>query len=214
MSENQNPQRSVDPYSSQQPSAQPGPLPDDPNQGSYSPPASGHNPPQGVDSQPPGGYSQPQAGYSQQGGYGAPGPQQSYGYQPQPGQPAYGSPQMALEQLGGNLTLNYWLSAFFFWVPALIFFVIDRGKAPLVDQHLKAILNFQISRTIYIVGAYVLMFFAAFTESLGFVTFVTFLIGIVALAFFVIGIIGAATGPGRFRQGQPYNFPLTINLIK
>lgn len=99
-----------------------------------------------------------------------------------------------------NLQLNYWLSAFFGW-PAIIFYFIDKGKSPLLDQHLKEVLNLGILRLIcgVLVG----------------VPVVGWLIGGVAsLALLVIGIMGALAGPDAFRAGQPYKYPFNVSFIK
>ena len=124
-------------------------------------------------------------------GYGAPPP---YAVQPQP--MAF-DPATALN----NLKLNHWLSVFFQWIPALIFFLIEKDKNPLLTDHLKEVLNLQITRAI--VGL------VAFIPVVG-----TAIAVIGGLALFVIAIIGATKAPQEFEWQRPYRYPFTLRLIK
>lgn len=54
------------------------------------------------------------------------------------------------EQGYTTLTLNYWLSVFFSWIPALIFYFVEKGKNSVIDEHNRVNLNFQLVRTIVV----------------------------------------------------------------
>lgn len=105
------------------------------------------------------------------------------------------------EQGRNTLQLDYWLSVFFSWIPALIFFLTERDKNKLVDEHTKEILNFSITRVI--AGA--VMVIPVIGWILG---------GIASIALFVVAILGALRGPEEYENGRPYQFPLTLRLIK
>lgn len=171
------------------------------------------------------GYGQPAPGYSGQPsgpgpepGYGAPqqptpayAPGAGYGQQPPQGpgpfaQP-YGMPD-ASAQAFSNLTINYWLSVFFGWIPALIFFLIDRNKAPLVDRHNADLLNFTLLELIVNVVL-------GFIGGIGALLIVPlFLPAIAWIAFLVLKIIAAINGPTAAREGRPYKWPFNIPLVK
>lgn len=99
-----------------------------------------------------------------------------------------------------NLQLNYWLSAFFGLIPAIIFYVVDKDKHPLLDDHLKENLNFTLTRVI--VGLIMIIPFIGWIVG-----------GIGAIVLFIFAIIGAMNGPNNFRMGQPYRFPFAIRFI-
>lgn len=168
-------------------------------------PAAAQTPP-GVSQPAPDPQYQQQPGPGQQGaGYAA-----APGGMPQ-GQPGAFNPQQAFS----NLQLNYWLSAFFGWLPALIFYVVDKAKQPVLDSHLKNNLNFQILRTAAGLGAY-LFIFLSFIPEIG---WVFSLIG--SLAFFAIGIGGlvltimaAVKAPEEYRAGRTYDYPVNFPLVK
>lgn len=159
--------------------------------------------------QQPGGYGQP--GQQQPGGYGQPGQQQPGGFGQQPGygaapspyagqmNPAYNGPPA--EAAANTLTLNYWLSVFFSWIPALIFFLTEKDKHALMDDHLKENMNFQITRVI--AGAVTI------------VPVIGWLVGgIASIVLFVFAIIAALKAPDEFRAGRSYRFPFAIRVIK
>lgn len=114
---------------------------------------------------PPPGYGAPQ-----QPGYGAPGqpaygaPQPGYGAPQQPGygapqQPGYGyyQPQQGQQDPLPNLTASYWLSVFFLFIPALIFYLIESPRAtPQVRALHAANLNFSLLRVMVIVATWIL----------------------------------------------------------
>ncbi|MGO1409950.1 MULTISPECIES: DUF4870 domain-containing protein [unclassified Microbacterium] len=159
------------------------------------PPAYGQQPP-GYNPPPAGGQQYPQPGYGQ--------PQPGYG-QPQPGygQPAYGQPY---GNEPGNITLNLWLSVFFSWIPALIFYLVEKDKVnPVARKAAADNLNFQLIRIIAIVAAAFLLF----------VPIVGALIyAVVGIGTFVIAIIHAAKVPGDVNAGQYGKFMLTPDWIK
>ncbi len=161
------------------------------------PPADGQNPNPG---QPYGAPQDP---------YGATGPAQ-YGAAPQYGAPQYGAPQTPMGPAGyplvtqqelSDITLNLWLSVFFGWIPALIFYVIRRDTAtPLARKAYADNLNFQLVCLIIYAASYILMFL---------------IIGMLTIFVpFILAIINAATVPGQLRAGQPGKFLLAPNWVK
>ena len=149
--------------------------------------------------QPAPAYGQPAPAYGQppQGapapGYGAP------AGAPYGGQPVYGAPVQP------NITINLWLSVFFGWIPALIFFLIEKGKvAPNYDRANAANLNFQIVIAIGIVASYILSF----------VLIGLFTLPLVYLAQLIIGIIHAINVPPQLAAGQEGKFYLAPSWVK
>ena len=141
-------------------------------------------------------YQQPVA---QQPNYSQQPVQQSYGQQPY---------QQGAVDPANNVTLNYWLSVFFSWIPALIFFLVDKGKNSLSDEFHRANLNFSILRAIVgIATSFVLVI-----PVLGIILAV--LLGLGSVGLFIIHIMAAIDAPKKFREGQPYKFPFTIEFIK
>ena len=176
----------------------------------------GYNAPETPGSAP---YQQP--GYGQQANYGqqAPAQQQPYQQAPQapqqyqqapyqqaPAQPQHAQAAQAPQyQQGavdpaGTVVLNYWLSVFFNWIPALIFFLTEKGKNSFADDFHRQNLNFSILRVIAIV--------------LTFIPYLGFIFGIAGVALFVIHIIAALNAPTAFRNGQLYKFPFNVQFIK
>lgn len=153
-------------------------------------PAPGYTPPAPGAAQPAPGYAQPAPGYAQPPGYGAP--------QGQPGQPGQPDPM-------GNLTLNYWLSVFFVWLPALIFYLIEKDRAtPQVRALHAANLNFALMRTGLIVIGWVV----------GFVPFMTLLLGVAHIILFVFHIIAAAKVSETYRSGGGDPFMFNIPMVR
>lgn len=127
--------------------------------------------------------------------------QQPYGQPPAP--PAYQQQpyqQQTMADPASAVTLNYWLSVFFSWIPALIFFLTEKGKNGFSDEYNKANLNFSILRGI--------------TGFLVVIPYLGVIFGFLALALFIIHIIAAVEAPKKFRSGQPYKFPFNIAFIK
>ncbi|ALX66756.1 DUF4870 domain-containing protein [Microbacterium sp. XT11] len=203
--------------------------PADPNNGDLTgaanvPPAPPAPPAQPAGAQPPTGaptppaqgapaYGQPPQGapaYGQPAGYGQPAPgapgygQPGYGAPagaPYGAQPGYGAPVQS------NITLNLWLSVFFSWLPALIFYLVEKDKvAPNYQRANAANLNYQI----IVVIAY---------AAVGILSVVTF--GIGAILYFVlwigqivIGIIHAVNVPTQLASGQEGKFYLAPAWVK
>lgn len=149
--------------------------------------------------QPAPAYGQPAPGYGQppQGapapGYGAP------AGAPYGAQPAYGAPVQP------NIVINLWLSVFFGWIPALIFFLIEKDKVPANYQRANAAnLNFQIILAIAYAACVVLSF-----AIIG-----AFLLPLVSLAQLIIGIIHAINVPPQLAAGQEGKFYLAPSWIK
>ncbi|MBK0419398.1 DUF4870 domain-containing protein [Leucobacter sp. CSA1] len=147
-----------------------------------------------------GGYEAPPAGAYQQS---APGYQQpAPGYQaPQPQYPA--------ADPVSNITLNYWLSVFFTWIPALIFFLIEKEKGNgLATAFHRENLNFSLVRT----GLYIVLLILTPIPVLGWI--LGLLGGIAAIVLFVFHIIAAAKAPAAYRAGRGPEFILNIPFIK
>ena len=159
--------------------------------------------------EPPAAPEQPAFGAQQpqQPGYG----QQGYGAPQQPGYPQQGYAQPGYQQApaadpASNLTLNYWLSVFFIWLPALIFFLIEKDRAnPQVRALHAANLNFSLLRT----GFYLVGWVLAFIPILGALVYWA---GIITL--FVFHIIAATKVTNAYRAGQGDPFIFNIPLVK
>ena len=99
------------------------------------------------------------------------------------------------EQGYTTLTLNYWLSVFFSWIPALIFYFVEKGKNSVIDEHNRVNLNFQLVRTIVGVAA------AIIPTVLGWIPFIGwFLALIVGLA--LLGCIDCALRVRNYCGGE------------
>lgn len=187
------------PYGEQPPAPQP-PAPEYGQQPPAAPPAPEYGQPQ-YGQQPPAQdpYGQQQPGYGQ-----TPPP---YG-QPQYGQPGYGQPQYNpyAGQEPGNITANLWLSVFFSWIPALIFYLVEKDRVTPIERKAAADnLNFQLIRIIAIAAAAILLLI----PFLGILLYL-----VVTIGTFVISIIHAAKVPGEVRSGQFANYILTPPWIK
>lgn len=137
-------------------------------------------PPAGGQAPPPGGYQQPGAGY-----------------------------QQPVADPASNITLNYWLSVFFVWVPALIFFLIEKDKGnPRSYAFHRDNLNFSLVRT----GLYVIIVIAGFIPYLNLI--LVPLIWIAQIVTFVFHIIAAAKAPEAYRRGEQPGFIFNIPFVK
>ncbi|MFB7250359.1 DUF4870 domain-containing protein [Microbacterium sp. NPDC056234] len=183
------------PAAPQPPTAPPAaPQPQGPSQGQPGAPVYGQP------GQPAPGYSQPgQPGYPPAG-------QAQYGQQPGYGAaPGYYGAAAPIQQ--SNITANLWLSVFFSWVPALIFFLVEKDKvAPNYQRANAANLNYQIIVAIAYAAA-------------GLITIVTFGIGailyaLLPIAQLIIGIIHAINVPTQLQSGQEGKFYLSPNWVK
>ena len=142
----------------------------------------------------------------------APVPPQPQYQQPQQPQQGYQQPQYAAAdpaaQAASMVTLNYWLSVFFTWLPALIFYFVEKGKHPLADQYHREHLNFSLVRMIPIVATWVL----AFIPYLG--AILAILLWIVSAVPVVFHIIAAVKATENFTQRIPPKFIFNIPFIK
>lgn len=101
-----------------------------------------------------------------------------------------------------KITLNFWLSAFFTWVPALIFYLIEQDKNSRAYEFHKANLNFSLLRLF--IGLFAIIPFVGWIVG-----------GIGIIVTFVIQIMAAINAPKEFDQGAPtYKYPFNIPLIK
>ncbi len=155
----------------------------------------GYLPPQQPTQQPPAGYAPP-PGYSPPPGSAPPGaPQQGY-------------PQPVADPVN-NITLNYWLSVFFSWIPALIFYIIEKDKGdPRVTAFHAANLNFSLIR----VGVGVVTLIFIWIPILGWI--IGGLLGLVSLGLFILHIVAAASAADDFRGGRKPNFLFNIDMVK
>lgn len=162
--------------------AVPPPAPEQPQY--TAPPADAYQaPPAGAyQAAPPGGYQQP-------GGHAQPG---------------------ASDPAVSNITLNYWLSVFFSWIPALIFWLIDKDKG---NQRATAFhvsnLNFSLLRTGVLVVSWIL----------GVIPYIGWLLAILLwiahIVLFVFHIMAAVKAAENYRNGGSTDpFIFNIPLIK
>jgi uncharacterized protein len=85
-------------------------------------------------------------------------------------------------------------------VAPLVIWLIKREDSPLVDDQGKEALNFQISMTLYMIGAGVLAIF---------------LIGIpILLVLAVVDFVLIIIASIRANYGERYRYPLTIRFVK
>lgn len=128
-----------------------------------------------------------------------------------PGQPQYQQPPPAAstpEQMANTVTLNYWLSVFFAWIPALIFYFIEKGKNPFADMYHRENLNFSLVRTAVGVATFII----AVIPYIGWILAMLLWIGQVVL--FVFHLMAAISATERFKAGQKPNFIFNIPFIK
>lgn len=191
----------------QQPGVQP-PPPPSPGYGQApgEPPMQtpyGEAPPPPQYGQPPYGQMPPQPQYGQSPG------QPPYGQAP--GQPPYGqAPAPYVPQPAeSTLKLNWWLSAFFGIIPAAIFYFMDKGKDPLYDDHLKENMNFSLLRLFVSVASSLVYNFVPRMGGM-----LSSVINLGSLVLFVLAIMAAIKAPALFKSGQPYRFPIRIELMK
>lgn len=171
--------------------------------------------PQQPPAQQPGQYQAPQQPQQPQqpGQYQAP-PQQGYqqqGYQ-QPQQPGYqqqGYQQQPATDPVSTITLNYWLSVFFVWIPALIFFIIEKDKTnPLARAYHRDNLNFSLVRTI----VWAAMFVLSWIPYLGWI--LVLLLWLAQIVLFVFHIMAAAKAPEAYRRGEQPSFVFNFPMVK
>lgn len=82
----------------------------------------------------------------------------------------------------------------------MIIWVSKKQEFPSIDEHGKAVLNFQISITIWLIIAAIFVFLLIGLP-------VLIVLGILHIVFVIIGTLKAD-------QGIVYNYPLTIDFIR
>lgn len=145
--------------------------------------------------------------------YGAPAAPAAGGYAPPAAPPGgFQAPPAAPQQQGadpvGNLQLNYWLSVFFAWLPALIFWLIDKDKGnERLRQFDVANLNFSILRTLAAIAASILSNIEPITGIL--LSFVVWGGGL------VLHILAAVKVGESYRNGDKTDpFIFNVKLVK
>ena len=137
-------------------------------------------------------------------------PQQPQYEQPQyaqPGQQGQYIPPQA-QPVGSSLQLNYWLSVFFIFIPALIFFLTEKGRSPKLDQFNRENLNFSLIRT----GVWLITVIFTAIPILG---WLIWLVGLIAqIVLFVFHILAAAKVKENFDAGRDPGFIFNIPLVK
>lgn len=136
-----------------------------------------------------------------------PQPPQQPGQQPQ--QPQYQQPQQPAPAADptSSITLNYWLSVFFTWLPALIFWIIEKDKG---DQRATALhvanFNFSLLRTIVYVATFII----------GLIPYIGWIIGILlwigSIVLFVFHIIAATKAANAYRNPSESTDPFIFNI--
>lgn len=177
----QQPSQPAAPQQPAQPQQQPPAAPQPPQQpAQLQQPPQYQAPPAGGQTPPPGGYQQPQAGYAQ-----------------------------PVSDPVSNVTLNYWLSVFFTWIPALIFFLIekDKGNQQAYAYH-RDNLNFSLLRVGLGIVTYIIMLIPYIGWIIG------LLLWLASIVLFVFHIIAAAKAPQAFRSGQQPGFIFNIPIVK
>ncbi|MGB6038878.1 MAG: DUF4870 domain-containing protein, partial [Gordonia sp. (in: high G+C Gram-positive bacteria)] len=156
--------------------------------------------------------------------------QPQYGQPSQPGQPQYGQQQygqpgyqQACGQNGDvttNLSINFWLSAFFSWLPAVIFYFMDKDKVPAITRsYAAANLNFQILRTLVGFGAWVIMMLIVLVGGGSLSPAVSLLFSLVifgiSIYLFVLQIMAAIKVQDCARRGEPADnlYPFNVNWV-
>lgn len=231
--EGNDPTRPLNPYSDndQNPGSAPPPSYGSPQPPTYGtpPPSYGTPPP---DSAPPGGYGPPPSsgagGYGPPpssgapGGYGPPPSSGAGGYGPPPGGTPYGAPGAYGQQPGGYPPGGYapgnddktWILVAHFggaagaflgggcsgWIAPLVALLAKGNQSPVVRAEAVKALNFQILWSIIAIVGWVLTCIV-----------IGFFVGIAAWA--IATIIGIIAGV-KANNNEPYNYPMTVSLIK
>jgi len=113
-----------------------------------------------------------------------------------------------------NLQLNYWLSVFFTWIPALIFYIVDKDKG---DQRLRQLhaanLNFSLLRIFVVIAAYIVNVILVFIPYVGAVLALLVLLAAYVVPF-VFHIIAATKVQQAYQNGQADPFIFNIPMVK
>lgn len=108
------------------------------------------------------------------------------------------------------ITLNYWLSVFFTWLPALIFWLIekDKGNARATAFHVSN-LNFSLVRT----GVVVVGWIIGMIPYIGWL--LAILIWLASVVLFVFHIIAAVKATESYKSGGSTDpFIFNIPMVK
>lgn len=84
-------------------------------------------------------------------------------------------------------------------VPVLIMWLVKKDESPLVDDHGREALNFQISLVIYMILSGVL-----FLCGIGF---------LLVIGVYVLGVIGMILAAIAANRGEYYRYPMTLRMI-
>lgn len=132
-------------------------------------------------------------------------PQQPQYEQQPPQQPQYA--QQPVADPVSSITLNYWLSVFFTWLPALIFWIIEKDKG---NQRATALhvsnFNFSLLRTIVGVGGWII----ALIPYIGWI--IAILVWIASIVLFVFHIMAAVKAPDAYRNQNESTDPFVFNV--
>lgn len=118
---------------------------------------------------------------------------------PPPQNPYEQTPQLSPADEKLWATLINIAGIFFYFVPALIGYLLLKDRGPFVRAHTATALNFQITVAIALVISYVL---------------VAVFIGILlVVAIEVVKIVFSIIAAVKANQGQPYTYPLAIRFV-
>lgn len=110
----------------------------------------------------------------------------------------------------GTIQLNYWLSVFFAWLPALIFYLTQKGKDQRAFQYHVENLNFSLVRTIALVAQW----FVAFVPEPFTALILGGLLWIANIVLWVFHLIAAIKVSDAYRQGNPKPFIFNLDMVK
>ena len=133
------------------------------------------------------------------------------------------------------------LSKFIFplgnFILPLILWTLNKDKSEFIDRHGKQAINFQISLLLYTIAIACLtipLFLFGVLNSISFPEFwnaydfnfhisrhdsfrvimFSIIVGLLAVAVFIFEIIFIIIASSKANQGEPYNYPITINFLK
>ena len=144
---------------------------------------------------PPGGYAPPPPG-----GYNAPPPQYGYGYNPPPANPAQEDRTWILVAHFGGAAGAFLGGGLSGWIAPLVAMLARGNQSPVVRAEAVKALNFQILWTIVAVIGW-----ATTCIGIGFI--------VIAAAWIVSILFGVIAGV-KASNGEPYNYPLSVQIIK
>lgn len=97
--------------------------------------------------------------------------------------------------------LNTWLSVFI-PIASVVFFLIDKDKERLYDQHLRETMNMGLTRVILSAG---------FGLASGFVGGI---LGLLSLVYFILALLGAMEAQTKYIQGAPMQYKGAIPFTR